>query len=522
MGSVGVAQGVARGRVLEADQGDDVAGVSHVSGLAMVGVHLDDAADPLLAVLGGVEYGVALADHARIDAGEDELAQVHVGHDLEGQRGKGLLVVRPPLQLELALHVQALRGGDVEGAGQVIDDGVEHGLDAFVLEGGAAQDRDRQIGDGGAPQGGPEVVGGDLLVVEELLGDPVVEGGDGVDQGVTRLDGLFFQAVRDLDDVELLTPGRAVLPDQGLHFQQVDHPDEVALDAYGELDNGDGDAQAVLDHVDTATEIGPDPVHLVYETDTRHAVLVRLPPHRFGLRLDSGHGVEHGYGTVEDAQGPLHFDGEVDMAGGVDDVDEVVVPMAGGGRRGDRDAPFLFLGHPVHSGTAFVDLTQLVVDPRVVQDPLGRRGLARVDMGHDPDVAGPGQRGTLFVPQPLPFACLNVLLLVVFAGPEAPRRAALVYIVLLSVPVESRGSPLYPDILLRGSLGYRPSRRPTRPGQPRRLGRLRAGFELCFQLTDMPPEGPACSVTSGSGRRPGWSQPSCACLPDASQRHQGR
>jgi hypothetical protein len=38
-------------------------------------------------------------------------------------------------------------------------------------------------------------------------------------------------------------------------------------------------------------------------------------------------------------------------------------------------------------GGAFVDLTDLVVLAGVVEDPLGRRGLARVDVGHDPDVA---------------------------------------------------------------------------------------------------------------------------------------
>jgi hypothetical protein len=35
-----------------------------------------------------------------------------------------------------------------------------------------------------------------------------------------------------------------------------------------------------------------------------------------------------------------------------------------------------------------VDLADLVVDPRVIEDPLGRRGLARIDVGHDADVTG--------------------------------------------------------------------------------------------------------------------------------------
>jgi hypothetical protein len=35
-----------------------------------------------------------------------------------------------------------------------------------------------------------------------------------------------------------------------------------------------------------------------------------------------------------------------------------------------------------------VDLADLVVDPGVVEDPLGRGRLAGVDVRHDPDVAG--------------------------------------------------------------------------------------------------------------------------------------
>ena len=139
------------------------------------------------------------------------------------------------------------------------------------------------------------------------------------------------------------------------------------------------------------SKLAPDPVHLVDEADAGHVVLVGLAPDRLGLGLHAGDGVENGDGTVEDPQRALHLDGEVHVAGRVDDVDPVVGPVTGGGRRGDGDAPLLLLGHPVHGGAALVDLADLVVDARVVQDALGRRGLARVDMGHDPDVPGTGQ-----------------------------------------------------------------------------------------------------------------------------------
>ena len=42
----------------------------------------------------------------------------------------------------------------------------------------------------------------------------------------------------------------------------------------------------------------------------------------------------------------------------------------------------------VHDGGALVDLAHLVRTAGEEEDALGRRRLARVDVGHDPDVAG--------------------------------------------------------------------------------------------------------------------------------------
>src|SRR6187401_2809705 len=99
------------------------------------------------------------------------------------------------------------------------------------------------------------------------------------------------------------------------------------------------------------------------------------------------HPVEDGDGAVEDAQRALHLGGEVDVTGGVDDVDLVVLPPAGrrGGR--DRDAALLLLLHPVHRGGALVDLADLVRDAGVEEDALGGGGLAGIDVRHDADVA---------------------------------------------------------------------------------------------------------------------------------------
>ena len=182
-----------------------------------------------------------------------------------------------------------------------------------------------------------------------------------------------------------------VVPDEGLHGEQVDDAAEPPLHADRELDHCGGGVEAVPDHGDRAMEVRADAVHLVDEADAGHGVLVRLPPDGLCLGLHACDGVEDRDGAVEDAKGPLHLDREVDVTRGVDDVDPGVAPLTGGRSGGDGDPALLLLDHPVHGGGALVDLAHLVVLARVVEDPLGRRGLARVDVGHDPDVAGPGQ-----------------------------------------------------------------------------------------------------------------------------------
>ena len=157
--------------------------------------------------------------------------------------------------------------------------------------------------------------------------------------------------------------------------------------AHGNLDCDRVPTEAIDDGLLGGEEIGPDPVHLVDEADTRDAVLVGLAPDGLRLGLNTGHRVEHSNGAVEHPKRPLHLDGEVDVPGCVDDVDDMVVPGAGGCGRRDRDAALLLLLHPIHDGRALMDFTQLVGASRVVEDPLRDRGLARVDVGHDPDVA---------------------------------------------------------------------------------------------------------------------------------------
>src|SRR5690606_16324057 len=113
----------------------------------------------------------------------------------------------------------------------------------------------------------------------------------------------------------------------GLHLHQVHMTLEVIFRTDGKLNRNRGVAQAVLDLTDDAQEVGAGAVHLVHVDDTRNAVLVGLTPYGLGLRLNAGSAAEHHDRTVQHAQGTLHLDGEVHVAGGVDDVDAILVVL---------------------------------------------------------------------------------------------------------------------------------------------------------------------------------------------------
>ena len=90
------------------------------------------------------------------------------------------------------------------------------------------------------------------------------------------------------------------------------------------------------------------------------------------------------------SEAALDFDGEVDVARCVDDVNVVILPRGVGGSAGDRDAPFTLKLHRVHLGPDTVlppHIMNRVHPVRVVQNPLGKGGLAAIDMCGDPNIA---------------------------------------------------------------------------------------------------------------------------------------
>ena len=388
-----IAQRVARGGVLEAETGHDVAGHGHVEVFTLVGVHEQDAAEALAALLGGVVDLVALVDRARVDPEVGELAE-RVGHDLERQRGERL-VDSTALRVRISSSWFGLVpcvGGMSSGLGRKSMTASSIGWTPLFLN--AEPHRIGTKSNARVPlrmarltsssvTSSParyfSISSSSLVAMVSSSASRYSSACSTMSAGMSTSSHLAPSSSSCQMSAFILT--RSTRPTNGLLLSGPPAP-------IGQVQHGRGRLQAGLHHVDGAVEVGADAVHLVDEAHARDLVLVGLTPHGLGLRLDTGHRVEHRDGAVEDAQRPLDLDGEVDVAGGVDDVDAVVVPDARGGSGGDGDAPLLLLRHVVHGRGAVVHFADLVALAGVVEDALGRRGLARVDVGHDADVAG--------------------------------------------------------------------------------------------------------------------------------------
>ena len=89
-----IAEGITGGGVLHTDSGGDITGVNHVDIFPVVGVHLQDAADALSLMLGGVENRGTGIQNTGVHANEGQTADERVGRDLERETGERSVVVR--------------------------------------------------------------------------------------------------------------------------------------------------------------------------------------------------------------------------------------------------------------------------------------------------------------------------------------------------------------------------------------------------------------------------------------------
>jgi hypothetical protein len=85
------------------------------------------------------------------------------------------------------------------------------------------------------------------------------------------------------------------------------------------------------------------------------------------------------------------------MTGCIDYVDPMVFPLAGDRRGRYGYSALTLLHHPVHDRVAVVNFAHPVHHAAVKKYPLGRGGLARIDMGHYTDISYFIERNDIFV-----------------------------------------------------------------------------------------------------------------------------
>ena len=328
-----------------------------------------------------------LVERPLVDAHVRELPVAPV-LELERQAHERLL--RIGLEDDLLLFLVLIEGdvGDLLRIGEVHVHAVEHELDALVLVGGADEHRRHLQRDGHAADGGVQLLDARLLLGQELVGDGVVVVGDRRDHVVASGLDLLEAVGRDLFLADVLAV--VAVEVEGLLLDEIDDPLEVGLLADRQLDGDGVVAQLLLELVGDARRVGARAIQLVDEREARDVVAAHLAVDGVRLRLHARGAAQHQHGAVEHAQRALDLDGEVDVPGGVDQVDDVAVPLAVGGRRLDRDPLLALEIHRVHLG-ADAGLAADLLDPvdlaRVEKDALRQGRLARVDVRGDADVA---------------------------------------------------------------------------------------------------------------------------------------
>ena len=126
-----VADRVAGADVLQPDRRRNIAAINLLDLLALVGVHLQQAADALDRVPGRVVHARAGLELPGIDPEKGQMPDKWIGHDLENQRRKRLVIRSLPHRRLLAVLRDARHRRNIQRRREISDNGIEQLLDAL-------------------------------------------------------------------------------------------------------------------------------------------------------------------------------------------------------------------------------------------------------------------------------------------------------------------------------------------------------------------------------------------------------
>src|SRR5580765_3705428 len=308
-----------------------------------------------------------------------------VSHQLENKTRKRSFRIRRTAFNFVIFWIFTFNCGNVERAGKEINDGVKQRLHAFILKCRTGKYRDDLHRQGSLSQSDADLVLRNFLAFEVFHHQIVVDRGDSLD----KFFAFSLSSIHKVrGNVENIVFGTLcfVIPNKGLHCDQIDDALEMLFEADRYLHRDSVCTEAIEDRLKAAVERSSCAIQLIDKAYTRHAVFVGLTPNGLGLRLDAGDAVKNTNGTIQNSKGPLDFHREVNVSRCIDNIDAVfdviARPETGRRSRGNCNTALLLLLHPVHRGRAFVDFADLVRNTRIEQNALRRRGLTRVDLCH--------------------------------------------------------------------------------------------------------------------------------------------
>ena len=171
-----------------------------------------------------------------------------VVHQFKGQRGKRRVIGRFAHFFFQRVRVGGRDRAFVNRRGQVLNDRIQQRLNALVLIGRAAQDRDDLKVNGSFADGFFQFVRRDRLFHQELLNQRIIALGDFFHHLGAVLGGLFLQVGRNVHHFKDFAV--IALVDNGAVFDQVNHALKVLLGPDGDLKHDGICAQAVFDRAD--------------------------------------------------------------------------------------------------------------------------------------------------------------------------------------------------------------------------------------------------------------------------------
>ena len=280
-------------------------------------------------------------------------------------------------------------GDGLEGVGrrQQIHDLVEELLDAgLVVAARGEQDRrDLAVADR-LHEGGLHLLLGEVALGEERLHELVVALGDHLDERLVQGRGVLRELLGDGARRRLAGGVGQV----ALHGHEVDDAAKGLLASDGGLEADAGAAELAGKLLHDAAAVRVLAVHPVDDHEAGEAELVAELPGFLRLDLDAGDGVHDEKRGVRRLQAADHLGDEDPVAGRVDEVDLLLLPLERRDRERNRDLPLDLLRVEVGRRVAVLHAPEARRRAGFVQEGGNERRLADAVVADDGDVVDGG------------------------------------------------------------------------------------------------------------------------------------